>query len=247
MQAELVSCHGAGGLLQQLADHFTAGDRRLPHMGFVKPKTDRIERVNVDPFRQTRLVAEQSPQLRLQGIGQRVGEGRQQDSRVGIRARQMRGPVQRHDGLARSCRTGDARRTGIVALHPLPLLGVEEDGPLLPWEIERALQFLDIRHHAEAALGIGMIEWICGYRSWLRHARLAAGRQFQQRLRRLGGQMVGQSKQRVLGRLLDVAEPLGGHAVAEQFVVGHVGENALFLDGRLRRWPQSRSARKPGR
>ena len=75
-----------------------------------------------------------------------------------MRARQMGGPVQRHDGLAGAGRTGDARRTGVVALDPLPLLGMQEDGPFLPGEIERALQFLDIRHHAEAALGIGMIE-----------------------------------------------------------------------------------------
>ena len=199
-----------------------------PDVRLVKPKTDGVERVNIDPFRETRFVAEQSPQLGLQGIGQRVGEGRQQDSRVRIRARQMCGPVQRHDGLARARRAGNARRAGIVSLDQLPLLGVQEDRPLLPGKVERALQLLDIRHHAEPALGIGMSERICRCHRGLRHTRLAARRQFQQRLRSLGRQMVGQSKQRVLSCLLDVVEPLGGHAVAEQFVVGHFGENALF-------------------
>jgi hypothetical protein len=49
-------------------------------------------------------------------------------------------------------------------------------------------------------------------------------RQFQQRLRRLGGQMVGQGQQRVLSRLLDVIEPFGGDTVAEQLIIGPTGE-----------------------
>ena len=77
-------------------------------------------------------------------------------------------------------------------------------------------------------------------RGGLRHAGLAAGRQFQQRLGRLRRQVVGQDQQRVLGRLLDVAEPLRRHAVAEQFVVGLVGEQRRFLRGRRRRQGQFR-------
>ena len=46
--------------------------------------------------------------------------------------------------------------------------------------------------------------------------------------------MVGQGQQRVLGGLLDVAEPLGGHAVAQEFVVGHAGEERL--SPRQARW-----------
>ena len=226
MQAELVAADGIRGLLHQLAHDLAAGNRRRPDVRLVEPQADGVERVNIDPLRETRLTAQQPLQLGLQRIRQRVGEGRQQDAGVGMRARQMGGPVQRHDGLACARRTGDARRPGVVALHPLPLLGVQEDRPLLPREIEGALQLLDVRHHAEAALGIGMIERIRRRHGGLRHARLATGRQFQQRLRRLGGQMVGQGQQRVLGRLPDIGEPLGGHAVAEQFVIGRLGENA---------------------
>ena len=80
-----------------------------------------------------------------------------------------------------------------------------------------------------------MIERISRYHYGQRRTRLAARRQLQQRLRSLGRQMVCQSKQRVRSGLLDVAEPLLGHAVTEKLVVGHFGENALFLDGRLRR------------
>ena len=206
-----------------------------PDVRLVEPQADGVERVNINPLRETRFVAQQSLQLGLQRIRQRVGEGRQQNAGVGMRARQMGGPVQCDDGLARARRTGDARRAGVVALHPLPLLGMQEDRPLLPGEIEGALQLLDIRHHAEAALGVGMIEGIRRRRGGLGHAGLAAGRQFQQRLRRLGRQVVGQGQQRVLGRRLDIVQPLGGHAVAEQFVVGRAGENGLLLGGRLRR------------
>lgn len=47
-----------------------------------------------------------------------------------------------------------------VALHPLPLFGVQEYSPFFPREIERLLQLLHIAHHAEAALRIGVVEGI---------------------------------------------------------------------------------------
>lgn len=65
--------------------------------------------------------------------------------------------MQRHDSLACARGTGNTGRPVIVALHPLPLLRVQEDRPLLPGVIEGVLQLLHIRHHAEAALGVGMI------------------------------------------------------------------------------------------
>ena len=100
MQAELVAAHGTRGLLHQLAHDLAAGNRRLPDVRLVEPQTDGVERVNVDPLRETRFIAQQPLQLGLQRIRQRVGERRQQHAGVGMRARQMGGPVQRHDGLA---------------------------------------------------------------------------------------------------------------------------------------------------
>ena len=41
------------------------------------------------------------------------------------------------------------------------LVGMQEDGPFLPGEIERALQFVNICHHAETTQGVGMIEGRC--------------------------------------------------------------------------------------
>ena len=121
----------------------------------------------------TRLAAEQSLQLGLQRIGQSVGERRQQNAGVGIRARQIDGPMQCDDRLARSGGTGHARRAGVVTFDPLPLLRVQEHSPLFPREIERTLQFLDVRHHAETALGVGMVERVRRGHGRLRYSRAA--------------------------------------------------------------------------
>ena len=69
-----------------------------------------------------------------------------------------------------------------------------------------------------------MVEGICRCCGLRRHAGFASGRQFQQRLRCLGGQMVGQGQQRVLSRLLYVIEPFARDAIAEQLIVGPSGE-----------------------
>src|ERR1035441_1152221 len=50
----------------------------------------------------------------------------------------------------------------VAALHQLALRRVEENRPLLPWIVERALQFFEIAHYPETALSIGMIEWAGG-------------------------------------------------------------------------------------
>ena len=55
-------------------------------MCLVEPQADGIERVDIDPFRQPGFIAQQPPQLDLQRICQGVGEGRQQDASVGLRA-----------------------------------------------------------------------------------------------------------------------------------------------------------------
>ena len=46
--------------------------------------------------------------------------------------------------------------------------------------------------------------------------------------------MVGQGQQRVLICLFNVVEPLGGHAVAEQFIIGHSGEKKLLFGDMFR-------------
>lgn len=95
--------HGTRGLCHQLADDLTAGNRRLSDVRLVEPETDRVERVNIHPLRETRFVAEQSLQLGVQCVRQRVGEGGEQDAGVGMCACQMSGSVQCDDGLAGAC------------------------------------------------------------------------------------------------------------------------------------------------
>src|SRR5262245_43441980 len=92
----------------------------------------------------------------------------------------MRGAVKRHDCFARACGAGDAGWPTVVALHPLPLLGVQEDRPLLPREIKSALQLLHILHNTKAALSVGMIEGICDRPRRLHYVRFAAGGEFEE-------------------------------------------------------------------
>ena len=60
------------------------------------------------------------------------------------------------------------------------------------------LQLFHIGHQEKAALRIRMIEGIRRCNCGLGHAGFAARRQFQERFRCLGGQMVGQGQQRVI-------------------------------------------------
>src|ERR1019366_304826 len=99
-----------------------------------------------------------------------------------MNAGKMSGPMQGHDGLARAGGAGDTGWSSVDALDPLALFGMQEDRPFLPREIERALELLDVGHHAEAALGIGMIERIRDRRDRLGYPRLAARGELQQSL-----------------------------------------------------------------
>src|SRR5262249_23447198 len=92
----------------------------------------------------------------------------------------MSGAVKRHDGFAGASGAGDAGWLTVVALHPLPLLGVQEDRPLLPGKIKSALQLLHILHNTESALSVGMIEGICDRPRRLHYARFAAGGEFEE-------------------------------------------------------------------
>ena len=139
-------------------------------------------------------------------------------------AGQMRGAVQGHDGFARAGGAGNASRAGVVALHPLALLGMQEDRPLLPREIEGALQFFDVGHYAETALGVGMIERIRDRSHRLRHAGFAARGKLEQRLGGFTGQTIRQKQESVFRGLSHVIQPLRRHAVAEQLVVCLAGE-----------------------
>src|SRR4051812_47312959 len=116
--------------------------------------------------------------------------------------------MQRDDRLARSRRPRDSGRAGLVALDPLPLLGVQEDRPLLPRIIERSRQLFQIAHYAEPALGVGMFERVVDGRERLGYPRFAANSKFQQRLGGLARQMSGEVEDGILGGGSHIAKPL---------------------------------------
>jgi hypothetical protein len=158
MLSELVAAHRAGSFADQLAHGLGIRNARRADMRLVKPKPNGIERMDVDPFREARFIAQEPLELGEQRVREGVGESGQQDPGIGMRACQVRYPVQRDDGLAGPGRAGDARRTGVVALDHVSLVRVEENRPLVPGEIERALQLVDARYGPESALRIGMAE-----------------------------------------------------------------------------------------
>ena len=96
-----------GRFTEQFPHALAAGERDRPAVRLVEPKTDGIERVNVDAFAKARLAADQSFQLGVQRVRQRVGEGRQQHTRVGMCC----GPDGRRGAAPRwSCRCRPSRR-----------------------------------------------------------------------------------------------------------------------------------------
>lgn len=164
--AKLMTGHRARSLLHQLAHDLMRCNRHRADICSVEPKADRIERIDVDPFRQPRLAAQKSFQLNAKGAGEGVREGRQQQTRVRLRAGQMCGSMQRNDGFSSAGRAGDASRAREVALDPGPLLRMKKDRPFVPRIIQRAFQFLSCLDQAETALGIRVLKW--ARRTWRR-------------------------------------------------------------------------------
>ena len=66
--------------------------------------------------------------------------------------------MQRHNCLPRPSGAGHTGGAGVAPLDQLPLLGMQEDGPFVPRELQRPFKLLDVGHQAEPALRVGMIE-----------------------------------------------------------------------------------------
>ena len=80
--------------------------------------------------------------------------------------------------------------------------------------------------HAEAALGVGVLKGVIVGQGRFGCPWRPTNRQLQQRLGSLLGQVCGHRKDAVLVGLAHVAQPLDGHAVAEELRVGDAGEEA---------------------
>ena len=238
-----------GGRQVDQRAHLTFGDQgRRPEVRLVEAPADAAHRVHLQPLGDAGLVVDQAPEPHAQRVRQRVGEGGEEDAGIGMRAGEMNGAVERHDGLSGAGRAGDAGRAAVCVLHDSALRRMQEDRPLLPRELERALQLVGVLDQAEPALSVGVSERIrVGGRGSrpVRHAtgsgvdcdvlhdrlhderrplRRATGCDLQQRFRRLGRQVVGEIEQGVLVRAAHVVHPRLGHAVAQQLVVGGTGK-----------------------
>jgi hypothetical protein len=78
---------------------------------------------------------------------------------------------------------------------------MQKDRPFLSREIKGALEFLDVGHHAEAPLRIGVVERISDRRGRLNDARLATRSKFQEGFGCFTGQAIRQQQEAVFGGL----------------------------------------------
>ena len=199
MLTELVVAERAGRFFHQFAQHFAAGDRRLSNVSLVEPKADGVERVNVDPFCQTRFARQAVASAWSERIRQRVGERRQQDTGVGMSPRQDG----RRDATPRwSCPYPPNQRPApghCSRARPIPVVRGAGRPSTSPTENRaRAATPRRSSSRGSGAERRGDRRDSPPLRR-LGARGLAARRQFQQRLRSLGGQMIGQGQQRVLG------------------------------------------------
>ena len=135
----------------------------MSEVRLVKTNRERFERMHIDALSKPWLAADQSIELGLERMGKRIGKSRQKHSRLRVCARHMHRAVQRNDGFSGARRAGNTSRSRIVPIHPLTLLRVKKYRPFFPGKIERLFQLLDIRHYAETALCVGVLEWIADW------------------------------------------------------------------------------------
>lgn len=118
----------------QAADLLIRGQSCRPEMPRRQSAADSIDGVDFQPLGESWLGADQASELGAQRACERLGEGRQEDATLRMSAREKDRAMQRDDGLPGAGRPADARRAVELALDPLALCGMEEDGPLVPGE-----------------------------------------------------------------------------------------------------------------
>lgn len=233
VRAELVARHFPGCGLERCGDVLARGEPGRAEMRLEEAQADGVDGVNLETLGQTRVVVDQPTELRAQRVRQNLGERGEQNPRLGIGAGQEHRAMEGHHGLPGAGRTGNAGGAGEVAADRLALRRMQEDCPLLPGELERSLQLLDVRDGAEASLGVGMLESNRLDRSIERtlldrgnHAlgRLPSHRETQQGLGRLAGKVVRKVKDAVFGGRPHVVEPFNGNAVFKKALGRDLGE-----------------------
>jgi hypothetical protein len=125
--------------------------------------------------------------------------------------------MQCDDGLARARRTRHAPWAAVVPFNQNALRRMKENRPLVPGVVERALQFLDIGHHAETALGVGMRERISSNSRRLGDLWRDTGGQIQQRFGGLGRQVIREFQQCIFVRAAGFTKAGGFYKKALRF------------------------------
>ena len=97
-----MSADFCGPLLKELATLVPRYDARFANMRFVETLSDGIERINVQPFTETRFIANEAPEFRSKSIGQSVRKRGEQNARIRIRSCQEDGAMQGNDRFAGS-------------------------------------------------------------------------------------------------------------------------------------------------
>jgi hypothetical protein len=132
--------------------------------------------------------------------------------------------MDRHNGLAGSCRPRHPCRTRKGAFDQCALRRVEEDAPFLPRKGQSLFEFLLIGDRANPAQRIRMRKRIGS--GWSGRRQPAGRGIFEQRFRGLRRQMPGQREEAVLIGCTDIGQPVGGHADRKQRVIIQRGKQA---------------------
>ena len=191
MPAELLTIDFSGRFRQEWLDLVAGGDFWTAEVQLIEAPAKRVHGVHFQPLADARFITDQASEFGSQGIRQGIGKGAKQHPGIGVSTGQKDSPVQGHDSLASAGRTRHPCGSAIVSFHDLALRRMEKDSPFLPGIGEGAFQFVDIMHHPEAALGIGVIERISTHGRGWRDLRLATSGEFQQGLSGLTRQVVG--------------------------------------------------------
>ena len=108
---------------------------------------------------------------------------------------QMTRSVQSDNRLAGPCRASHSSGPLELSFDHIALLGMKEDGPFLPREIERQFQLIQILYNAETTLSIGMRERVFFYSHGSGNHRCIPGRQLKESLCRLRREVITNSQQ----------------------------------------------------
>src|ERR1700732_2496129 len=91
-------------------------------------------------------------------MGEGIRKSSEKQPAIWIGPDKMSSAVQGHDGFSSAGRPRHPGRSGIVAFDQVALFRGQEDCPFLPGKVERSFQLVNIGHHTETPLCVGVFE-----------------------------------------------------------------------------------------